>query len=325
MRQLLLVLFTVILSFFSWSLEKTNPLDQSEELGRVTWYRDYEEVLKQSKEDEKPVLILFQEVPGCMTCRNYGHNVLSNPLMIEAIENLFIPLAIYNNKGGKDKVILEQYGEPSWNNPVVRFTDNNGDDLGERIAGNYSALALAKGMKKILDNGGKNVPNYLKLLLLDLSSKGANETYIKTGYFKMFCFWSGEKYIGKLPGVLSTEAGFGNGEVVKFKYDSRLISKSDLINYGKKYELKWISKPTDYRRAENDDKYYLRNSDYRYLPLSTLQVTKVNSALGAGENPDHYLSPVQKKWLKEIRLGEQKKKVRYHLDFQTAFLELRFN
>ena len=47
-------------------------------------------------------MLLFQEVPGCSTCRNYGHNVLSHPLMVEAIESLFVPLAIFNNKEGKE-------------------------------------------------------------------------------------------------------------------------------------------------------------------------------------------------------------------------------
>ncbi|MEM7087739.1 MAG: thioredoxin family protein, partial [Bacteroidota bacterium] len=73
--------------------ERTNALNQDEELGKVSWYRDYDQAIQQAKKQNKPVLILFQEVPGCATCRNYGHNVLSNPLMTEAIENEFIPLA----------------------------------------------------------------------------------------------------------------------------------------------------------------------------------------------------------------------------------------
>ena len=80
--------------------QRTSLEKQSEELGKVQWYRDYDEALSIAKQEDKNVLILFQEVPGCATCRNYGHNVLSHPLMVEAIENLFVPLAIFNNKGG---------------------------------------------------------------------------------------------------------------------------------------------------------------------------------------------------------------------------------
>jgi len=69
----------------------------------VHWYRDYDKALVVAAKEDKDVLLLFQEVPGCSTCRNYGHNVLSHPLMVEAIESLFVPLAIFNNKKKKTK------------------------------------------------------------------------------------------------------------------------------------------------------------------------------------------------------------------------------
>tara|TARA_B110000240_G_C13366519_1_gene396358 strand:- start:435 stop:602 length:168 start_codon:yes stop_codon:yes gene_type:complete len=51
-------------------------------------------------------------------------------------------------------------------------------------------------------------------------------TNIKEKAFKMYCFWSGEKALGALDGVLSTQAGFSNhSEVVKVQYDSRLIQE----------------------------------------------------------------------------------------------------
>lgn len=37
---------------------------QPVELGQVRWQRDFEAALAESKKTEKPVLILFQEVPG---------------------------------------------------------------------------------------------------------------------------------------------------------------------------------------------------------------------------------------------------------------------
>ena len=66
--------------------------------------------------------------------------------MVEAIESLFVPLAIFNNKGGKDKKVLDQYGEPSWNNPVERIVDQQGKDVVKRIGNDYSALTLCKRM-----------------------------------------------------------------------------------------------------------------------------------------------------------------------------------
>ena len=34
------------------------------ELGRVDWLRDFDVALKRSKETTKPILLVFQEVPG---------------------------------------------------------------------------------------------------------------------------------------------------------------------------------------------------------------------------------------------------------------------
>jgi cytochrome oxidase Cu insertion factor (SCO1/SenC/PrrC family) len=47
---------------------------QPEELGKVKWLRNYDQAIAQSDKNGKPVLILFQEVPGYSTCRNYGNN-----------------------------------------------------------------------------------------------------------------------------------------------------------------------------------------------------------------------------------------------------------
>jgi Thioredoxin-like len=171
MKKLILFLMTV--SFIvakSQAQEKTNPANQSEELGAVSWYRDYNTALILSQKEGKPVLILFQEVPGCMTCRNYGQNVLSHPLLVDAIEQLFIPLAIYNNKKGKDAEVLQRYGEPAWNNPVVRIVNAEGADLTERVSGNYSRKGLYQAMEAALLKSGKEIPAVMLLLKQEISS-----------------------------------------------------------------------------------------------------------------------------------------------------------
>nr|MCH9660623.1 thioredoxin family protein [Bacteroidota bacterium] len=137
--------------------ERTNGQEQDEELGKISWYRDYDSALQLSKKEGKPILILFQEVPGCATCRNYGHNVLSHPLMTEAIENEFIPLAIFNNKGGKDLKVLKKYKEPTWNNPVVRIVNDKGDNIVKRVAKDYSAKGLYNAMTAALGNYGNPI------------------------------------------------------------------------------------------------------------------------------------------------------------------------
>ena len=74
-----------------------------EELGKVKWERDFEKGLAKSKVEKKPVFLLFQEVPGCSTCRNYGNNVLSHPQIVEAIETLFVPCLLYTSPSPRDR------------------------------------------------------------------------------------------------------------------------------------------------------------------------------------------------------------------------------
>ena len=279
--------------------ERISSKNTSEELGQVNWYRDYDQALAIAKKEKKAILILFQEVPGCATCRNYGHNVLSHPLMVEAIENSFVPLAIFNNKGGKDKVILNKYNEPSWNNPVVRIINTNEENIVKRIGGDYSAITLCKRMKESLVKKGAIIPEYLNLLEQELLSTSPSHTAEK--HYKMYCFWTGEKQLGKLDGVVSTESGFiGNNEVVKVKYDPNKINEKQLDNYSSKYSFEPIVN-INYKKSSNDIHYYLQHSNYKYLPLTELQKTKINSALGRKESPQKYLSPKQKKWLLETK------------------------
>jgi len=218
--------------------------------------------------------------------------------MVEAIENSFIPLAIYNNKGGKDRVILEKFKEPSWNNPVVRIVSENGFDLVPRVAGNYQSIGLYNAMKNSLEKRNKEIPTYMKLLGEELAA--VDNHNVKEKYFKMYCFWSGEKHLGKLNGVLSTKAGFMNGyEVVKVKYDERLVNDQHLEAYANKANCSPIA-GRSYRYSDEDHLFYLQRTNYKYLPLTEIQKTKINSAVGSGFSGKQYLSPKQLKWLEKL-------------------------
>lgn len=299
--------------------QRTNPLNQDQELGKVSWYRDYGEAMAASIKEKKPVLILFQEVPGCATCRNYGHNVLSNPLMTEAIENEFIPLAIFNNKKGKDLKILKKYKEPTWNNPVVRIVNEKGDNLVKRVASDYSVKGLYNAMIKALKAEKKTIPEYVKILGEEIKIN-FNATSLKETHYKMYCFWTGEKQLGAQDGVLITQAGFMDGEVVKVKYDDSKITKVELNNFAKANKMQPISNNTYFTWAKKDEDYYLQHSQLIYLPLSRVQKTKVNSALGNGQSPLPFLSPKQTRWLADIDADKNEKL--YNRDFDKAWDEM---
>lgn len=315
------ITLTLVLTLFqnSNAQERTNPKNQDEELGKVSWYRDYDAAIAASKKENKPVLILFQEVPGCATCRNYGHNVLSNPLMTETIENEFIPLAIFNNKKGKDLIILKKYNEPTWNNPVVRIVNKKGDNIVKRVASDYSAKGLYHAMVKALKAEDKIIPEYVKILGQELTIN-FNTPNIKETHYKMYCFWTGEKQLGSQDGVLITQAGFINGEVVKVKYDATKISEETLNTFAKANKMSPVISKNKFTWAEKDEDYYLQHSQLKFLPLSQVQKTKINSALGNSKSPIPYLSPKQKQWLAKV--DAKNSEVLYNKDFDSAWNKL---
>jgi hypothetical protein len=90
-------------------------------VGLVRWGRDLEQCLVTSETSGKPVFLLFQEVPGCSGCRDFGRDVLSDASVIEMIEVNFVPLLIPNNQEGKDADVVKRFNEPKWNYQVVRF------------------------------------------------------------------------------------------------------------------------------------------------------------------------------------------------------------
>lgn len=320
MKYLMLCIFSLLLTT-SYAQERTSPKKQYEELGLVSWYRNYDEAVTASKKMDKPILLLFQEVPGCSTCKNYGNDVLSHPLMVESIEDLFIPLVIYNNKGGEDERILKKFNEPSWNNPVVRIIDADGKNLISRVSGNYTVKGLHIAMQTVLIKKSIEIPAYFELLGNEINS--LNNIAIKTKYFKMFCFWSGEGHLGNKDGVLTTEAGFmGGHEVVKVTYDVNTISETELVKYAKEANCEPVAKSKGYR-LDKDQQYYLKQTNYKYIPLTKMQRTKINSALAHRTLPLIYLSPLQKEWLSKLDEYNPKLEVLYSLNFKRAWNKIK--
>ena len=295
-------------SNFSKMEEPENPI----ELGKVAWLRDFELATERAKKEQKPLLILFQEVPGCATCTRYGSLVLSHPLLVEAIETWFVPLCIFNNKGGSDRETLEKFNEPAWNNPVVRIISTaKNEDVTPRISGNYSPNGLAEGILLALKKTGKTPPIWLENLEKELNSI---ENGPAEAIFSMPCFWTGEGKLGEMDGVISTEAGFMDGrEVVKVGYDARLISYENLVKksqevgcagkvFCQKSEEKRVAATIvgeksvaekSHFRADRASKYYLRQTPWRFVPMTPMQTARANSLVGKSDSPEPVLSPRQ--------------------------------
>ena len=295
------------------------------ELGSVNWQRDLSFALDQSKKSGKPVFLLFQEVPGCATCSIYGQQILSHPLIVEAIEDLFIPVFVYNNRSGRDRKILNQYQEPSWNFPVVRYLKPDGTDLIPRKDRIWKIDSTISRMIKALETSENEVPNYLRLLAGEYPSHK-----LEKATFAMHCYWEGEARLGSLDGVVQTRAGWYSGnEVVEVIFSPDVIRYQDLLKNAQKMncasrvfahtnsQLK-IAKDRIGNQAkkinesardakDSDQKFALKRTPLQYLPLTPAQATKVNADLRLRKNPERWLSPRQRKLLIAIKKVSKEK------------------
>ena len=139
---------------------KENPI----EIGTVNWGRDLDQALRESGQTGRPVFLLFQEVPGCSGCQDFGRTVLSDPHMVAMIESEFLPVLVYNNRRGKDRELLKRFDEPSWNFQVVRFLNAEGRDIIPRKDRVWTTSHLASRMIETLQTVGRPVPERLRRL-----------------------------------------------------------------------------------------------------------------------------------------------------------------
>jgi Thioredoxin-like len=288
---------------------------QHRELGDVRWFRLLADAKAKARAENKPILLLFQEVPGCMTCVNYGQNVLSDPLLVEAIEGFFVPVVIFNNHKGPDEEALRSFHETAWNNPVVRFLSPDGDDLNLRVSNTYDAISLHAAMMRAIKATGGVVPTYLRVVGDDLTVQcgGARKLTFETP-----CFWSGETSLAQHPGILTTDAGWIAGEeVVEVQYDPARVSEDELKAFAAQEGFA-RSDEAEFR-LDKEPQFYLRKTDYRYLPLSPVQRTKLNFALPYRQSPEAYLSPRQLEALKSGTLKASENAELYREDIDRSW------
>lgn len=238
--------------------------------------------------------------------------------MVEAIEDLFVPVLIYNNKPS-DAALLKKFNEPSWNNPIVRFLDSTGKDVIKRQNRVWDVSPMAARMVAALQAANQEVPRYLSDLAVDRSK-------LENATFAMHCYWTGEARLGSIDGVMSTRSGWAGGlEVVQLSYDPDLVEYSKLVKAAQSF--KCASKvfahsdsqlqtatslvgaraekfPSGSRAAKlSDQKYQLRTIlGVRSLPLTSFQSTKINSLIRSPQRAKFaaFLSPRQRALFSEI-------------------------
>jgi hypothetical protein len=285
------------------------------ELGEVAWLRDHDRGVALAAEQGKPVLLLFQEIPGCSTCVNFGQDVLTHPLMVELIADRFVPVAIFNNHPGPDAEILRRYGEPSWNNPVVRFLGPDGAELLPKLADRYDALGLYEKITAVLEMLGDDVPGYFRLLGRDLLVEYGLSKYVT---YTTPCFWSGETTLAQHPAVITTDAGWVDGEeVVQVQFDPRVDSRQDLDAYACAEGFSPADGGTF--RLDCEPQFYLRKSPAHHLPLTPAQRTQINLAVPYRGSFADLLSPQQSAWLADPQLQRSSGDETYRQDIRQSW------
>lgn len=286
------------------------------ELGVIRWGDDVPEALSQGSSSGLPVALLFDELPGCSTCVRFGADVLSHPLLAEALETLFVPVAV-NNRPMKDKGQLSAWKEPMLNNPVLRFINpKDKSDLVPRRDGVWDLVRTVDRVVQSLAVMKRPVPEWLKTFHWELS---VAEREVAT--IAMACFWVGEAGYGTAPGVLSTRPGWkATAEVVRVEFDPAMLSYADLLAVGKKFGVANHAYPHSEEQATAaaaagvsagkpgkpsrligglhayDTKHSLFGRvPLCYVPMTPSQAAKVNSALAtrSGAKLDQFLSPRQ--------------------------------
>ncbi|NOT34652.1 MAG: hypothetical protein HOP12_10855 [Candidatus Eisenbacteria bacterium] len=288
------------------------------ELGAVRWGRDLNAALAQSRASGKPVAVLFDEVPGCARCVGFGEQVLSQPLIVDAIESEFEPVFVHNNREGADAAMLARFHEPASNNPVLRFLDAEGRDVIPRRDALYAPHEIAARLAEALRATRRPVPAYLDVAIEETHLAGH-----KQAVFGMSCFWEGEAALGRLDGVVATEAVWLDGkEAVEVTFDSTRLSFAALTRAAVAQQAASHVFARDDRQLadahavvgthgvrtnergrpapEADRKFYLSRSPLRALPLSPLQATRINAALHEGSDALRWLSPRQRERAKRL-------------------------
>lgn len=269
-------------------LAQAPEVNKEPELGLVHWERDFAAAKLRAEKEHKPLFLLFQEIPGCDTCTGFGKHVLSDPMLVTAVEQCFVPTVVRNNVEGKEAEVLKQYQEPAWNNPVARLLDSKGKDLIPRADGIWDPHGISVRMIAALETAKQPVPGYLQI------ARDESDAKTEQAVFEMHCFWEGEALLGAMPGVTATTAAFVDGtEVVEVTFLPAFVTKAKLTELAQSKSCKPVTPAKVEPAPASDQKHALAGTVYAAFHLTPMQRMKVHSALTLGTDPNAWLLPTQ--------------------------------
>jgi hypothetical protein len=318
------------------------PLQQAEpvlqfrrqrEIGNLKFSFDAEswkQAKDESKRSNKAILILFHET----AVHHTGHSlesVLSNPLLVEAVETYFVTVLVPKRATNlAERALLKKYGICGLKKTsVVRIVDYRGRDLAGKI--NCDEWNLACAVERALVARGLKVPTYLKLLVQEIDP--ATE---RVAVFGMSSFWEGEVAFAKCKRVISTRAGWmGSKQSVEVTYNPKTCPYRKLVQHAIKENAADVIycvngrqmriANSEVRRAckdsimvgrihpletisvlDADSKHYLSETALLYVPLLRVQAVKANLLISRNDAArcKAILSPRQRSLWSEAELDD---------------------
>lgn len=194
--SILLIVMAIGASWMSANGDADRPLSEA---AVIPWLHDLDSALSQSKVSGKPVLALLHGVSDCTDCQSIRHELSSHPLLAEATADEFVALQINSRQSQR----------VTSSDRALRFFDSRGQALLSPTSNPHSTMSIAQQMAHALHTANRPVPRYLQALAME-----RDVSKHKRSAFAMFCYWIGEYELGKIDGVISTEAGWLEGREV---------------------------------------------------------------------------------------------------------------
>jgi len=249
------------------------------------------------------------------------NEILSHPLIVEAIESNFIPVAISPTAATRQNLLASPSDMETETAMLIIGTDNQ-----RKTKGSSDEIWMKHFTEIILDalhQEGIPAPRYLELVNEEFNATERRESTVIT----LHCFWSGEIELGTERGVVYTEPGYiGDREAMYLEFDNSTISYRDILKSSLDLNLineafplnenqnavahsimpdeKVVDSDTDaFVPAPKKANYkrYLSKSLYRFLPMTKKQAIMVNNALFLEEDPAELLSPRQLQMYRYIK------------------------
>lgn len=272
----------------------------------IPWHDGVHVALARSQTNGKPILAILQDTPDCANCQSFERVIAGHPLLVEAVSDEFVAL----------KLDRAQYGGSANASQSLVFFDMAMQPLMPGADQGTSAQAIADLLVQALKAAKRPVPNYLYAASVELDT-----VKHKQAAFAMFCYWVGEYELGKIDGVVATEAGWLEGrEVTLVRYHRDQLALLELAR--KAAEVKCARKvfaPTEAERREiadltrltvgplddryrtakaSDQKKQIESWDLSGVSgLTPMQLTKINAL--APDNLERALE-----WLSPRQRGE---------------------